>query len=314
MIGLNSQKSKTGQLDFVGKWEKNNKPDVDGAQKLTSSTYFTPGYYIYVDTALNFNPVVYVAPDVDVSDKDVFDYLVHIGPLLAAVEAKDSLLADELFMRRSEVFEKFAQLTQYIMKPLCVEILFSLSYTKMNNIDPDDIPLIFESAKKKLEYDSSRESLDQAFKCNFKKNEVTVTLPLVGTNFYHWDDDIVPEALTKLTDNLRADDLCGTAEKLRKAKHDFYESLKVSVQAEPYNVHDKNSILVCIENVEAKLFGNPGLEKAGHIRALAAEIIRETKQNKMNYGGKLASLSSNKIVVELEILYERRLVGKRDKG
>ncbi|MEE1211941.1 MAG: hypothetical protein UHO11_05550 [Treponema sp.] len=55
----------------------------------------------------------------------------------------------------------------------------------MNNIDPDDIPLIFESAKKKLEYDSSHESLDQAFKRYFKMNEVTVTLPLVGTNFYH---------------------------------------------------------------------------------------------------------------------------------
>ena len=250
---------------------------------------------------MNCNPTIYVSSDVDVSDKDVFDYLVHIGPLLAAVDAKNSLLAGELFMRRSEVFEKFAQLTQYIMEPICVEILFSLSYGKMNNIDPDDIPLIFESAKKKLEYDSSRESLDQAFKRYFKKNEVTVTLPLVGTNFYHWDDDIVPEALTKLTDNLSADDLCGNAEKIRKAKHDFYESLKVSVQAEPYNVHDKNSILVCIENVEAKLFGNPGLEKAGHIRALAAEIIREAKPSKMSYTAKLSNLNYREIVVQFTV-------------
>ncbi|MEE1211940.1 MAG: hypothetical protein UHO11_05545 [Treponema sp.] len=69
---------------------------------------------------MNCNPTIYVSSDVDVSDKDVFDYLVHIGPLLAAVESKDSLLAGELFMRCSEVFEKFAQLTQYIMEPLCV--------------------------------------------------------------------------------------------------------------------------------------------------------------------------------------------------
>ena len=294
-------KSKTGQLDFVGKWEKNNLPNVEDYQQFISSTYFSPRWYVFIQTALNCNPTIYVSSEVDVSDKDIFDYLVHIGPLLAAVEAKDSLLAGELFMRRSEVFEKFAQLTQYIMEPLCVEILFSLSYGKMNNIDPDEISLIFESAKKKLEFDSSRESLNQAFIRYFKKNAVTVTLPLVGTNFYHWDDDIEPEALTKLTDNLDAKDLMGAAETIRSAKHGFYELLNVSVQAEPYNHVDKNSILVCIENVEAKLFGNPGLEKAGHIRALAAEIIRESKTKKMSYTAKLASLSYREIVVQFTV-------------
>ena len=107
--------------------------------------------------------------------------------------------------------------------------------------------------------------------------------------------------LTKLTDNLSADDLTGNAEKIRNAKHNFYESLKVSVQAEPYNHADKNSILVCIENVEAKLFGNPGLEKAGHIRALAAEIIREAKPKKMSYSAKLASLSYRETVVQFTV-------------
>ena len=255
-------KSKTGQLDYVGKWEKNDKPRVDDAQEFISSTYFSPAWYVFIQGELNCNPTVYVAPDVDVSDKDLFDYLVHIGPVLAAVEAKDSLLAGELFLRRREVFEKYAQLTQYILEPLCVEILFSLCYGKMNNLEPDDIPLIFENAKKKLEFDSSRENLDQALMRYIKKNSVTLSLPLVGTNFYHWDDDIEPEALSKLTDNLSSEDLPAAAEKIRKAKQSFYESLKVSVQAEPYNRVDKNSILVCIENVEAKLFGNPGLEKA----------------------------------------------------
>ena len=294
-------KSKTGQLDYVGKWENNDRPNVDGAQELISSTFYSPAWYVYIHSAVNCNPVVYVAPEVDVSDKDTFSYLVHIGPVLAAVEAKDSLLAGELYLRRREVFDKFAQLTQFILEPLCVEILFSLSYGRMNNIDPDEIPLIFESAKKKLEYDSSRESLDQSFMRYFKKNEVTVTLPLVGTNFYHWDDDIVPESLTKLTDNLSAQDLPAAAEKIRNSKHSFYESLKVSVQAEPYNRVDKNSILVCIENVEAKLFGNPGLEKAGHIRALASGIIREAKPKKMSYTAKLASLNYREIVVKFTV-------------
>ena len=294
-------KSKTGQLDYVGKWEKNDKPRVDDAQEFISSTYFSPAWYVFIQGELNCNPTVYVAPDVDVSDKDLFDYLVHIGPVLAAVEAKDSLLAGELFLRRREVFEKYAQLTQYILEPLCVEILFSLCYGKMNNLDPDNIPLIFENAKKKLEFDSSRENLDQALMRYIKMNSVTLSLPLVGTNFYHWDDDIEPEALSKLTDNLSSEDLPAAAEKIRKAKQSFYESLKVSVQAEPYNRVDKNSILVCIENVEAKLFGNPGLEKAGHIRALAAQIIREAKPKKMSYDCKLSSLSYREIVVQFTV-------------
>lgn len=292
-------KSKTGQLDFVGKWEKNNKPDVDGAQKLTSSTYFTPSYYIYVDTALNFNPVVYVSQDVDVSDKDLFDYLLHIGPLLAAVEAKDSLLASELYLRRSSVFEKFSQLTQYILEPLCVEILFSMCYGRMQQLNPEDLEVVYDSAIEKLDFDSSRESIEQALIRYFKKNSAKFTLPLVGTCFYNWDAE--PYALDKLCDNLSCDDLLGMAEKIRNAKHGFYESLETSVQAEPYNVHDKNSILICIESPEAKISGNSGLEKAGHIRALAAKIIREAKPKKMNYGGKLACLANDKIVVEVEL-------------
>ena len=294
-------KSKTGQLDFVGKWDKNDKPRVDDAQEFISSTFFSPAWYVFIQNELNCNPTVFVAPDVDVSDKDLFDYLVHIGPVLAAVEAKDSLLAGELFLRRREVFEKYAQLTQYILEPLCVEIMFSLCYGRMNNLDPDDIPLIFENAKKKLDFDSSRENLDQALMRYIKKNSVTLSLPLVGTNFYHWDDDIEPEALSKLTDNLSPEDLPAAAEKIRKAKQSFYESLKVSVQAEPYNRVDKNSILVCIENVEAKLFGNPGLEKAGHIRALAAQIIREAKPKKMSFTCKLSSLSYREIVVQFTV-------------
>jgi len=292
-------KSKTGQLDFVGKWEKNNKPDVDGAQKLTSSPFFTPSYYVYIASALNCNPVVYVAPDVDVSDKGLFDYLVHIGPLIAAVEAKDSLLAGELYIRRSKVFEMFSQVTEYILEPLSVEILFSLCYGRMKETDPEELDLVYYSAIDKLDYDSSRESIDQAFIRYFKKNTTKITLPLVGTCFYNWNS--APYALEGLCDNLSCDNLLGIAEKIRKAKHDFYESLETSVQAEPYNSHDKNSILVCIESPEAKIAGNPGLEKAGHIRALAAKIIREAKPKKMNYGGKLASLVGDAIVVELSI-------------
>ena len=54
-------KSKTGQLDYVGKWDKKDLPDVKDAQKLYSSSFFTPSYYVYVESALNCNPVIPVA-------------------------------------------------------------------------------------------------------------------------------------------------------------------------------------------------------------------------------------------------------------
>ena len=294
-------KSRTGQLDFVGKAEKVNEAELSTWQKIASSTYFTPSYYIFLHSALNMNPVVYVAGDVDVSDADTFDYLVHIGPLLAAVDAKDSLLAGELYLRRREVFEKFAQLTSYIMEEVSVEVLFSLCYGRMQNVEADEIPLVFNSAKKKLNFDASREILDQAFMRYFKQNSVTLTLPLVGTNFYNWTDDITPEALEKLTDNLSVDDILAHAQKIRSTKHKFYEGLECTVQAEPYNQHDKNAILVSIESPSAKISGNAGLEKAGHIRALAAKIIREAKPQKMAYSAKLYSLTYRSICVQVTV-------------
>ena len=297
-------KSRTGQIDFVGKVSEMLKEDElleGGYQKIASSAYFTPSCYIYLQEGENANPFVYVAGDVDVSDSDTFDFLVHIGPLLAAVDSKDSLLAGELYLRRRSVFEKFPQLTSFIMEDLCAEILFSLCYGEMQNVEPDSIPLLFNSAKKKLDFDSSRESLDQAFMRYFKDNAVTLTLPLAGTCYYDWEDEMCPYVLEKLCDNLSAENLLGDAGKIRRAKHDFYQSLECAVQAEPYNPHDRNAIIVCIENPEAKISGNPGLEKAGHIRALAAKIIREAKPKKMSYGGHLASLADGQIIVELKV-------------
>jgi hypothetical protein len=236
-----------------------------------------------------------------VSDTDTFDYLVHIGAILAAVEEKNSCLAGELYIRRIEVFEKFAQLTQYILKPICVEILFSLCYGRMANIDPEDIPLVFEAAKDKLEYEASREDLEQAFIRYFKNNTVTLTLELVGTNFYQWHKRLSPYFLYKLYDNADKEDIVGSTEKIRKGKHDFYDNLEISIQAEPYNQYDKNSIIVCIENPEAKILGNTGLEKAGHLRALAAKVIREAKPKKVAYAAKLDCFNEKKIVVQLTV-------------
>lgn len=292
-------KSKTGQLDYEGIWENEKLPSVEGYQEIASSTYFSPSWYIFLQDGINNNSKIFVSPDTDVSDKDIYDFLVHIGPLLAAVEVKDSLLAGELYLRRRGSFEKFAQLTQYIMDPLSVEILFSLVYGKMNNVNADDVPLIFNSAKKKLKFDSSKENLDQAFMRYFKENNVRLTVPVVGTSHHSWES--YSEILDNLADNLRPENLLGQAEKIREAKHDFFENLEVSVQAEPYNPYDNDAVTVFLENIDSKLTGNSGLEKAGYVRALAAKVIREAKPEKISYNGKLVRLSGRDIVVQINI-------------
>lgn len=292
-------KSKTGQLDYEGLYDCIDLSDVDGYQEIASSAYFSPSWYIYLDNKVNCNPKIYTAPGVDVSDKDVFAFLAHVGPLLAAVEAKDSLLAGELYLRRKKCFDKFAQLTQYIMEPLCAEILFSLAYGRLCNTDMDEISIIFDSAKKKLGYDPAKETLDQAFMRFFKENTVSLTLPAVGTAHHRWD--CYSNQLEHLADNLSAEDLCGNARKIREAKHKFYAELETAVQAMPYNPADKNAISISIENIDAKVSGNPGLELAGYIRATAAETIREAKPEKLSYNGRLMRLSDSEIIVQLTI-------------
>ena len=86
----------------------------------------------------------------------------------------------------------------------------------MENIIPDSIPLVFNTAQKKMDLDQSRESLEQAFIRYFKETSCTVTLPLVGTQYYSWN--AAPEVLDRLCDNLAVDDLLCHAEKIRRAK------------------------------------------------------------------------------------------------
>jgi len=215
------------------------------------------------------------------------------------MEAEDSLLAGELYLRRRMVFEKFAQLVQYILEPRCVEILFCLCYGRLRETDPEDLDMVFNSAKKRMGYQPEKESLDQAFMRYFKEHQVTLTMPVVGMSHHDWEPD--PLVLRNLTNTLDYENLPVAMEKIRRAKHQLYESLETAVQAEPYNPADKNAIMVCIEDLDAKIWGNPGLEKAGYIRALAAKVIRGAKEEKLSYGSRLARLSGNEMVIQLTV-------------
>ena len=92
--------------------------------------------------------------------------------MLCAVEARDSLLAGELYLRRKMSFDKFARLTQFIIEPVSAEILFSLLFGRMHNIEENEIPLVLVAAKKKLSYICESETLELAFVRYFKENKV----------------------------------------------------------------------------------------------------------------------------------------------
>ena len=113
-------RSFTGQLDYCGKIENHENLNLENYQKLTSSSYFSPAYYTFLADFINCTPRIYISSEIEVLDKDSFDFLLHIGALLCAVEAGDSLLAGELYLRRKKSFEKFARLTQFLIAPLSV--------------------------------------------------------------------------------------------------------------------------------------------------------------------------------------------------
>lgn len=291
-------KSQTGQLDFVGKLENFQNIDVTDFEYLHGSTYYSPARYIFLQEELNFSSQIYVSQEIDISDKDTFDFLVHIGALLGAVEAKDSLLAGELYFWKQSSFEKFAKLTEFILEPLCVEILFSLCFGIFRNVDKYEIPLIFNLAKKKIAYEPSKENLSQAFIRYFKDKKTTVTLPVVGNNHHSWN--FKSKFLDKIPSHFSSTDFIKETENFQKTKTDFYDSLKVCVQAELYNSVDENAISILIEDIDSKLSGKECFSKAGFIRATAAKIIRCAKQKKLSYEGKLVRFNYNEIVVKID--------------
>lgn len=291
-------KSQTGQLDFLGKIENPQNIDVSDFECLNGSLYYSPARYIFLQDELNFSSQIFVSPEVDISDKDTFNFLVHIGALLEAVDAKDSVLAGNLYFYRKSSFEKFAKLTEFILEPLCVEILFSLCFGILGNVNEDEIPLIFNLAKKKLSYEPSKENLSQAFIRYFREKKNTLTLPVVGKNHHEWTFD--SDLLDLIPSNFTTTDFIKDVEKFKKAKNDFYKSLKICVQAELYNPVDENAISVSIEDVDSKLAGNTCFSKAGYIRATAAEIIRSVNPKKLSYKGKLVRFNYDEIIIKID--------------
>lgn len=55
------------------------------------------------------------------------------------------------------------------------------------------------------------------------------------------------------------------------------------------------------ENIDAKIAGNPGLEKAGYVRATATKIIRAAKPEKMSFKAQLMRIDCRNVVLKIEL-------------
>ena len=285
--------SMTGQLDYQGKQDLKH-PDFADYERIVASSYFTPSYYTYLDDKLNHMCAVYFK-DVDISNPDVISFLTHVGPLLDAVEAGDTLLAGELYLRRMDVFNRHSQLTKYILGKAAAGILFSICYGRMNNIAPEAIPLVYDAAKEQLSFDSAKETLEQALVRYLAERKENITVQIVGTHHHDWNP--VTPYLENLANNIKAENLASQMEAIRKATHDFYADLECSVQAEPYNKADKNAVAVFMEDTWGKFSGNCGMKKAGYVRAIGAKLLRDAQPKRMSWGGRLMRISNNNYVV-----------------
>ena len=314
-------RTRAGQLDFCGKLDGITDELLDLRQTLDGSPYFSSAWYTYADEALCRDIRVYLKPDFEIADADTFAFLTHVGALLLAVESGDSLLAAELLARRTDLFMQFPKLTLFIVKPVAAEALFAWLYGRTHSDTAaftalyktnallgagktDTGFLLYCAAKDVLKPDVPNETPEQMFIRYFKNHDAAFTIGIVGTNFYGWNDgsDFLDDTLSEKI----GDDILAGTQKVRDAKEKLYASLRVSVQAEPYNPHDANAISVSAENVCAKACGNAGLQRAGYIRATGAAILRAAKPNVFHFSARLARIGDMQngkggIVVRVEV-------------
>lgn len=59
--------------------------------------------------------------------------------------------------------------------------------------------------------------------------------------------------------------------------------------------------VVMSESIDAKIARNPGLEKAGNVRAAAAKIIRAEKPEKMSFKAQLMRIECRNVVLKIEL-------------
>ena len=309
--------SRTGQLDFEGKIAAPSAAELAKMQRIEPSGYFSPSWYSYLPEIMQSKITVFAKNSVKFEDQDLFSYILHIGALLLAVEAKESLLAAELFDRRSYVFMKFHPITAYILEDIAPEMLFAWEFGRFSDgsepfakgyhITSDDkstTAKLFKIAEKKLCGEKPEESLDEMFVRYFKAHKkADFTIGIVGANYRNWDDGI--GYLDNILEKYIGEDLLNGTTKVRDTKQRIYGGIKAGVQAEPYNQHDPNAIAVSLEEIESIVSGCPCMKKAGYIRATGAAILRKAFPGKMSFPSTLARIGNlqdgkNGVVVRIK--------------
>lgn len=293
-------KSETGVLDYKGKIKED--INLSEYQIVHPSLCFARSDYFFMQDILQAKTKVAFSKDYAMPSDDEFTFFSYIPHVLLAMEANDTLLVAELLCRKASVFEKLAPIVNYLVESKIVEIFFSemfgTFYSSTDNYG--SLRFLSENFEKKINFKLKSETLEEAFIRYFKENksnkEITFSLPIVGTDFGNWN--VETRILNRLLNQLNAESFETQIESIKNVKHNFYKSLEVLAQIEPYNKADKNAIVVMIDDVAAKISGYGGKSKAGYIRRTAAEIIRLARHELITFETKILRISSE-IVISL---------------
>lgn len=296
---------------------------------LDGSPFFSYNWYTWLSEDLTTQIKIEVYGNNSFNDANAFAYLTHIGSLLCAVDAKDGLLAAEIFHRRHKIFMKFPQLTLDIIKPIAAEGLFAWIYGSFNYYDEkylqdvmrgnflqdksqwDVTETFFEAAKDRfypqniqttnIIDETPKQMMIRFFQTN--KN-ISLTMPLVGTNFSNWANQSLIYIERRLQNEESKDFARGT-KFAKNARQRIFSKTKSHVQTEPSNYFDPNAIAVFLEDIQSKANGLYTLQKAGYLRKTGAEIIRKAQPQKIEFYSKLFRVSRSKnnadVVISLSI-------------
>ena len=300
-------RSETGILDFNGTATPSTS-DLSQMQCVEGSRYFTPSWYTYLPEELQAEILVYIPANIENMDAGQYSFLLYVGALLLAVQAKDGLLTAELLRRRSMVFANFTPLVLHIVKPIAAEALFARVYggfTGEGNFkqiyqtnaaiatgETDVSAILFAAARDALKPEPEKESPEEMFIRYFRECcNTDFTIGIVGASSHPWINGV--EKYRVISDAAISFHFGDNPYAAGKKQQEMFASLKAMIQAEPYNPHDHNAICVSIDDLEAVLKGISGRSKAGYLRATAAAILRKARPNQFSYGSELWRLGAN---------------------
>ena len=300
-------RSETGILDFNGT-SAPSASELSQMQCVEGSRYFTTSWYTYLPEELQAEILVYIPANIENMDAGQYSFLLHVGALMLAVQARDGLLAAELLHRRSMVFANFTPIVLHIVKPIAAEALFARIYggfTGEGNFkqvyqanaaiatgETDVSAILFAAARDTLKPEPEKESPEEMFIRYFREcGNADFTIGIVGASSHPWINSV--EKFGVISDSAISFHFGDDPYAAGKKQRELFASLKTMVQAEPYNPHDHNAICVSIDDLDAILKGVSSRSKAGYLRATAAAILRKARPNLFSYGSELWRLGAN---------------------